>query len=284
MKLIVGANGKIGSRVAAALAGQGQPVRVFVRDVQAARETFGSTVQVLQGDLNEPHSVRAAMEGVEQMLLCTPTSPDQTRQQNGVIDAAKDAGTPYVVKVSGLATFAGSFVDSGRWHAETEAYLQQSGLAFTCLHPYFFMQNFAPQLDAIRQSGKLRSGVAEAAIAMVDAGDIAEVIVKLMLNPDLAPRQTLPLTAAQALTYAQTAELMGQAFDRAVVFQPQSPAEFERQLRRAGQPHWHIRLLLQFNQAFNQGYAAEPHRAAADILGRVPRSLVDYLHAAVSAD
>ena len=52
-------------------------------------------------------------------------------------NAAVNASKPYLVKVSGLATFPGSFVDSGRWHAEVEADLADSGLGYTCLHPYF---------------------------------------------------------------------------------------------------------------------------------------------------
>jgi hypothetical protein len=41
-------------------------------------------------------------------------------------------------------------------------------------------------------------------------------------------------------------------------------------LRNAGQPEWHTRLLLQFNQAFAAGLAQQPTTAVADVLGRAP--------------
>jgi len=40
--------------------------------------------------------------------------------------------------MSGLATHANSFVDSGRWHAQAETLVRASGLPFVFLHPLFF--------------------------------------------------------------------------------------------------------------------------------------------------
>ena len=277
MNLIFGANGRIGRRVAAALVALGDAVRVFVRDVQAAKARFGSSVDIVCGDLDDADSVNSAMHDVSQVLLCSPVAPKQVEQQNRVVDAARGAAKPYVVKISGFATYPGSFVDSGRWHAETESYLAQSGLNYTCLHPYFFMQNLDFQMKQIQRSGVLTSGVAEAAIAMVDARDIAAAAVKLLSDPRLAPRQTLPLTTDQALTYADMARTMSAVFDWPVRFQAQTLAEVEENLRRAGQADWHIQLLLQFNRAFEEGYGSQPHPALADLLGRAPLTFADYL-------
>ena len=55
--------------------------------------------------------------------------------------AAAEAGRPLVVKISGLGAALDSFVDSGRWHAETERDIRELDLPFTFLRPYFFMQN-----------------------------------------------------------------------------------------------------------------------------------------------
>lgn len=277
MKLIFGANGRIGRRVVTGLTELGESVRAFVRNESTARQHFDAQVEIACGDLEDRASIAAAMADVTAVLLCSPVAPNQVALHNAVIDAACQAGQPYVVKISGLATEPGSFVDSGRWHAETETYLQQSGLAFTCLHPYFFMQNLDFQLATAQQEGVLKSAVAHAAIAMVDVRDIAAVAVKLLCNPDLAAGQTLPLTCAAALTYADMAQQMSEMFDRPVEFQTQSLAEVEANLRQAGQADWHVQLLMQFNKAFQQGYGAHPHPAVADLLGRAPLSFVDYL-------
>lgn len=278
MKLIIGANGRIGREVVAnLLTAADDGVRVLVRDAGAAAARFGERVEVMSGDLDQPETVVAAMNDVDAVLLCSPVHPQQVRQHNGVIDAAKRNGKPYVVKISGLATYPGSFVDSGRWHAETEHYLASSGLPYTCLHPYFFMQNLTFQLPLVLKSGQLRSAVAQAAIAMVDVGDIAQAAGRLLADPALAPGQTLPLTSAEALSYPRMAQIMSDVLGRNVAYQQQSLQQVEQNLKKAGQPDWHVKLVLQFNRAFNEGLASEAHPALSRLLNRPPTTFAEFV-------
>lgn len=278
MKLIIGANGRIGRKVVANLqTAADDAVRVLVRDTGAAAERFGERVEILAGDLDQPETIAAAMSGVDAVLLCSPVHPEQVRRHNAVIDAAARSANPYVVKISGLATYPGSFVDSGRWHAQTEQYLAGSGLPYTCLQPYFFMQNLTFQLPQILKTGQLRSAVAQSAIAMVDVGDIAEAAGRLLADPALAPGQTLPLTSAEALSYPRMAEIMSDVLGADVVYQQQSLEQVEQNLQKAGQPDWHVKLVLQFNRAFNEGLASEPHPALGQLLGRPPASFKEFV-------
>lgn len=276
MLLIIGANGRIGRLVVAELLAGGISPRVFVRDAAKAAGNFGGSVEVTLGDLDDRASIDTAMAGVDGVFICCPVNPNQVTQQNAVVDAAKREGSR-VVKLSGLATFPGSFVDSGRWHAETEAYLADSGLPYTCLHPYFFMQNLGFQLADVKEKGVLKSAVATASIAMVDARDIAAVVARLLREPDLANGETLPLTCDESMTYEQIADTMTKVLGRPVRFEAQSMEEVERNLRKSGQPDWHVDILLQFNRAFDRGYGADPHPAVRNILGRAPLTLIDYL-------
>lgn len=284
MKLIIGANGRVGRLVVQELLAAGEVPRLFVRNEDKARTNFGNDIEIAAGDLNDPASIAAAMRDITSLFLCSPVHPRQVHQHNSVIDAAIDADSPYVVKLSGLATFPDSFVDSGRWHAETEQYLAASGLDYTCLHPYFFMQNLAFQLERIRNTGVLQSGVPDAPVAMVDVRDIAAVVARLLINPDLAPNETLPLTSSDALTYPQIAQAMTDAWDREVIYKAQSLDEIKENLQRSDQPDWHIQILLQFNEAFNKGLGSRPHPTVADILKRPPLSLSNYLSEAEAPD
>jgi uncharacterized protein YbjT (DUF2867 family) len=277
MNLIIGANGRIGRLVVEAITQSGHQPRVFVRDTTMARERFGESIEIANGNLNEQASIERALDGITGIFLCSPVNPDQVQQHNAVVDAAmKTRMRPAVVKLSGLATFPESYVDSGRWHAETERYLAGSGLPFACLHPYFFMQNFLSQLPSVLRSGTLRSGVARAAIATIDTRDIAAVVTQLLLNPSLIRGQTLPLTSGEATTYPEIAKILSNVFARDVAFKAQTPAEVEQSLRKAGQPEWRIQLLLQFNRAFSEGLGAQIHPGVQDILGRTPISLAEF--------
>ena len=283
MLLIFGANGRVGSLLVKQLLNHGERVRVFVRDQDKAQQLFSGQTDIVQGDLNDHQSIRAALTGVAGVFLNSPVSPNQVEQQNAVVDAAVKAEHPYIVKLSGLATYADSFVDSGRWHAQTEQYLRQSGLDFTCLHPYFFMQNLGLQLDQIRNTGIIRSAVPRAPIAMIDARDIASVAAHLLRNPLLAVGKTLPLTCHEALTYSEIAQIMSRTFDLPISFESISINQLEQNLIRSGQPDWHIRILLQFNKAFNEGLGGTVHPAVQDLLGRSPSTVGRYLEARIDS-
>ena len=281
VKLIIGANGRTGRLVVEELLAEGERPRVMVRDTQTAEHRFGDRVDIVEGDLNNKASVQAAMQRCHSVFLCTPINPMQVEQQNAVIDAAA-LNNAYVVKLSGLATYPDSFVDSGLWHAQSEAYLAASGTAFTCLHPYCFMQNMDAQLPGIIKTGVLRSAVSEAAITMVDAHDIAAVAARLLCNPSLAPGQTLPLTSSSAYSYPEMAEIMSEVFQCSVSFKTQTLTDLQENLKKIGLPGWHAKIIVQFNRAFAEGLAATPHPAVRDILQRDPISFEQYLRNFIS--
>jgi len=62
-----------------------------------------------------------------------------------------------------------------------------------------------------------------------------------------------------------------------VTYRRQTIGEVEQNLRRAGQPDWHIELILQFNRAFTQGLGSQTSSAINEILGRDPIDLLTSL-------
>jgi len=63
--LITGATGFIGRRLARDLVQAGNSVRVLARSPRKARELFGETVEVTNGDLLDPASLKQACQGVD---------------------------------------------------------------------------------------------------------------------------------------------------------------------------------------------------------------------------
>ena len=62
--LVAGATGKTGSLVVAQLQAKGYPVRAFVRNAAKAAERLGPEVEAAVGDLRDPASIAAALDGV----------------------------------------------------------------------------------------------------------------------------------------------------------------------------------------------------------------------------
>jgi uncharacterized protein YbjT (DUF2867 family) len=274
---VTGATGRIGGLVARELARQGLRPRALVRNPTRAESSLPPGVVPISGDLDEPASLGPAVDGVDALLVVSPVHPRQRTLQGNLVRAAAASGRPLVVKISGLATALDSFVDSGRWHAETEQDIRDLGLPHTFLRPRYFMQNLDLQLAAARSEGVLRAGDGGGRIAMVDAVDVAAVATRLLTGAADFRDEVLDLTGPEALSYAEVASQLGKALGRAVRFEPQQPASLRALFERVGMPDWHIEILLQFDRAFADGLAASPSNAVERVLVRPPRSLSAHL-------
>ena len=100
--LVTGAAGKTGSEVVEQLRERGFPVRALVRqrDERSARlEELGAEVQV--GDLLDPESMRAAMQGVRRVYFVYPPQGELLVEATTIVAvAARDAGVDALVNMS----------------------------------------------------------------------------------------------------------------------------------------------------------------------------------------
>ena len=102
MILVTGATGTTGSEVVRALERRGARVRAFVRDPGKAQVLFGDAVEVATGDFADAESVRAALDGVDTVLLSCADDPRRVEWETSAIDAAAAAGVERIVKLSTL--------------------------------------------------------------------------------------------------------------------------------------------------------------------------------------
>lgn len=279
--LVTGATGRLGAAVATALReNHNLTPRVLIRPqhLEAPDWQPPAGVEVAAGDYTDDTSLRDALEGIESVFLVSPVHPEMRERELALANlAARVPQPPHIVKISGLGTRLDSFVDSGRWHAEIERGISELGLRATFLRPLFFMQNLSFQLARIRATGQLHGGVGDARIAMVDLRDIAEVAAALLADEQAGSGQSLTLTGSAAYTYDQIADVCAQVLERPVSYARQTLDEVSAALIRGGQPDWHQRILLQFNDAFIRGWGSNVSDSVERILGRPPRRLEDTL-------
>jgi uncharacterized protein YbjT (DUF2867 family) len=108
MDLVTGATGRAGSEVVHALLENGQEVRAFVRDADKARGLFGDEVELAVGDFADPDAARAALAGVEGVVLSGPDDPLRVQWETGLIDAAAAGGVHRIVKASSIVAELGA--------------------------------------------------------------------------------------------------------------------------------------------------------------------------------
>ena len=133
--LVTGATGFIGSAVAHALIDAGHEVRVIVRTT-SRRENLGDLdVEVCEGDLTDPASLRAALHGCDQLFHVAADyrlwarDPQQIYRSNvdgtiNIMDAAHAAGVRKIVYTSSVATL-GLTTDGSAANEDTPSSIEQ---------------------------------------------------------------------------------------------------------------------------------------------------------------
>lgn len=261
MILVIGGTGTIGSEVARQLAAAGQPFRMLARDTKKAAGVAGDGVEIVQGDIEKPETLGAAMRGVERMFLVTPLHLNQIQMKANAIKAAAAAGVKHVVMSTGVGASLESPVKLGRWHGESEKALKDSGMGWTFLQPTFFMQNFLMSAASIKGQGAFYLPLGDAKVAHVDARDIAAVGVAALTQPGHEGK-AYPLTGPQALSCDEIGEIFSEVTGKKISYVGVSLEDAKAAMTAAGMP-------AELADALNELYALGPAGHLAGILDTV---------------
>ncbi|MFL6121975.1 NAD(P)H-binding protein [Actinophytocola sp.] len=276
MILVLGATGSIGRHLIPRLAGT--DVTAFVRD-PAKGEELGCPWVV--GDLDDPDSVAAAMEGVDRVLLnaggAVPAEGEQpmVRQQRTVIDAAIEAGVDHVVKVSVWHAREGGRLAEGA-HWVVEEHLRASGLGWSILAPSGFMQNFRTGEAVFTEDGHLLGAYGDSRVSYVDCADIAACAAAL-LTGDPRHGETFVLTGPEALTHAEIAAKLSAVAGREIRYVDLPAAAFATRLTALGLPDDFAEDVAALFAEVAEGRLAPTTTAVADLTGHPARTFDEFL-------
>ncbi|MFI9816806.1 NAD(P)H-binding protein [Saccharothrix variisporea] len=208
MILVTGATGNVGREVVRALTEAGAPVRALVR------EPGDLPVEQAVGDLNEPASLDAALEGVRAVFLLPGY-----RDMAGLVDRIDRAGADRVVLLSSQAAVATDTdnVVSGYMIA-SETALRESTLDWTFLRPAAFMSNTFRWLPQLRAGDVVSDAFGDVPVASIDPADIAAVAVKALLE-DGHEGKAYSLTGPEALLPEDRLHILGRVLGRDLRFE-----------------------------------------------------------------
>ena len=236
MILITGATGLNGSELVRRLSAKGIPSRALVRNPAKAQILASlPNVEVVEGDMARPDSLTEALRGIERAMLISSSDPTMIETQSSFIDAARRAGVRHVVKLSGIIPELDSPFRFARMHAEIEQRLEASGLAYTHLRAGEFMPSYFRQVPSIVARGIMALPMADARIASVDIGDLAEVAI-VVLTTSGHEGKTYPLTGPESLTMAEVAEKLSAAIGKTIRYVDVPPEEAKAARLAAGMP------------------------------------------------
>ncbi|MBV9046760.1 MAG: SDR family oxidoreductase [Solirubrobacterales bacterium] len=272
---VIGGRSKIGSAVIRELLARGERVRALAR--AGERGGFADGVEAVDGDLADPGSLVAAMEGVERVfLLCGPRE-DEVRLNQNAIDAAEEADVSLLVRSSILGADPDSPSTFVRDHGICDAYLRDSNVDHAIVRPNMFMQNIPEStIPSIGEDGVFYANAGKARISMVDTRDVGAVTA-VLLSEEGHDGQELDVTGPEALSYFDVAAKLTTALGREVIY-AEAPDDAVRQaLAGFGLGDWMVKGLVElfedYRRSGEDGYAAQVTDVVQRLTGRAPRAL-----------
>ena len=271
--LVTASSGKVGREALAQLQS---------RDVDVRAASRRSAIPL---DWSDPATWPAALEGVDRVFLIVPGGDDGHRSVTGLgtavvefLDLAQRRGAERVVLMTALGM---EYAPADVEQRAIELHLQRSDLAWTILRPNWFFQNLTDgPLRALADAhdGLLRLPTSDAAVSFIDTRDIAAVAVEALLG-DHDGRE-YALTGPQSLTFTDLAAACRDSTIPIEQYQPVSEEEFRRAALDLG---WHpdyVNTLTSLFATIDAGHAAPVLPDTAEVLGRAPRPVTEFVRAA----
>jgi len=221
--LVTGATGQQGGAVARHLLKQpGFAVRALTRDSTkpAARALNRAGAELFQGNLDDPSSVRRALEGawgafsVQNFM---ETGYDgEIRQGKLFADAAKAAGVQHFVYTSVVSADRRTGLPHFESKWQIEEHIVRSGLAYTILRPAFFMQNWYGFLREQILNGALPLPLnPHTRLQQISVEDIGAFATRVFQTPHKWLGRAIEL-AGEELTLQQVVETLSRVLGRTV--------------------------------------------------------------------
>lgn len=221
-------------------------------------------------------TLAGALDGVRAVFLLGAMGAEQTRQELNVVEAAVDAGVPWVVKLS-VWRADEELTPIAAIHRPVERALEESGLSYTVLRPNFYMQNFTRQYAAsIRAAGRFSQPYAEAPISLIDTRDIARTAAAV-LTGDGHHGQVYSLTGPEALSYDDAAGVLSRVLERPVRFRGLSDEDARAEMLERGLPASYADSLIEVSRAYRHGGAETVTTTVAELTGRAPGTFEQFV-------
>ncbi|PZE37044.1 MULTISPECIES: NmrA family NAD(P)-binding protein [unclassified Curtobacterium] len=272
---ITGATGNIGGSVARALAADGTPFRMVVRDASRAPELPGADVAV--ATYADADAARAAFAGVEVLFLVSGAEArDRLDQHRTVIRAAADAGVRHVVYTSFQGAAADATFTLGRDHFWTEQAIRDTSMAHTFLRDSFYL-DFVE--DLVGEDGVIRGPADDGAMAAVARADVARVATAVLREPARHLDRTYDLTGPAAITLEQAAAVVSDVRGRPVSYHRESLEEAYASRQRWQPEPWQADAWVSTYTAIADGSLAKVSGDVERVTGRPPMTLRQVLEA-----
>ncbi|WP_462156169.1 SDR family oxidoreductase [Pseudoalteromonas piscicida] len=269
MIAITGATGKLGQLVIEFLAQKipAKHIVALVRDLDKGKALTNLGVTVRQADYDKPHTLDAALTGVEKLLLISGNQiGSRTPQHKAVIDAAVKNQVRLIAYTS-ILNVDNSPLELAKEHKETEAYLRASGVAYSMLRNGWYNENYTDLVPVFTANNAITSIAPQAQINSAARADYA-LAAATVLSSSGHDNSVYELAGDNAFTIKGLAQAVSKHTQVEVKAKFVSEEEYLAYLVALGVPAAFAALLVDAEAQAQQGYLATQSNALSQLIGR----------------
>ncbi|KAA2243258.1 NAD(P)H-binding protein [Chitinophaga agrisoli] len=256
--LVLGGNGKTGSRIAQRLTQLGWPVRIGSRSGSPAF------------DWEDQRSWMPALEGMEALYISfypDLAMPGAVNDIRALTDLAVQSGVQHVVLLSGRGE---------KEAQDCEQIVMQCGIPWTVVRASWFSQNFSESylLDPVL-AGHVALPAGNVGEPFIDTDDIADVAVTALTQPGHT-NQLYEVTGPRLLTFAEAIAIIAKATGRPIQFEHIPIEAYTATLREYQLPEDLVSLITYLFTEVLDGRNTYVTGDVERVLGRPARDFADY--------
>ncbi|WP_327355791.1 SDR family oxidoreductase [Streptomyces sp. NBC_01304] len=231
MYLVTAATAPVGRSVAEQLAAAGHPVRALTRD--PAKADLPAGVEAVAGDLVDPSTYKAALQGVDALFLLAVPGFDA----KAFVAAAKEAGVRRIVFQSSAEIVERMGPEQrneiAQFHLAVESAINAS--LIPRVHLRLLVRSSGALEWAFDIPGQLAKGdvvrgpYADAVEAPIAASDFAEIVVAHLVDTEFVSGTTR-VGGPHNLTLREQIRLIGAALDRPLRYEELTPEQARKEI------------------------------------------------------
>jgi NAD(P)H dehydrogenase (quinone) len=287
MILVTGATGHYGTKAIEHLLHKGvepQRIAALVRDAAKGQYLRDQGINLRVGDYTDFESLLHALQGVNTLLLVSSNdrgaAENRTAHHINVIQAAKQAQVKHVVYTSFVrkpAFEASAIAAFQQSHAETEQFLQASGLTYTILQNGIYLE-MIPRLagEKVVETGLILLPAQDGKASWVLREELAEAAAHVLTTGGHENKRYV-LTNTEATSFREVAQQLSRRLGKEIYYQSPSIDEFQATLTQVGVPALYIGMFTTWASAVAQGLLEVEDTTLASFLGRKPTTTAQFL-------
>lgn len=281
--LITGATGMFGGALINHLSSTEHDhiIKALVRNKEKAqRQGIDKlkNVEIIEGDLEKPNTILAALEGIDRVFLVTPMVPNLDQMEINFIEAAKQQNVKQIFKLYGAVEHKGDSLI--QLHNRAVDALKHSGLDWTLLSPNSVMDtSLLPQADNIRRDNAIYGCTGHHKIGMVALQDVVTAAAILLTTAGHSGKD-YQLTGPDSLSLYEISDIFSDCLQRKINYIDMPEEDFEAMLIKFTDktPKQIDMEIMCHMRAWNQDGADLVTDTYKKIIGKDPTSIAGWIN------